>query len=126
MFRLMLRWHLQNNFLNSISQGLLSNNVKLHNVCLHLSPLKWSFIIFSHVYSEKNSFFKNCWQDNHKVIPYFPYYVMILCDMNLELYDIAENLHVLYQENFKFFQKRLHTAAVLKAEKTTVQARPFL
>lgn len=37
---------------------------------------------------------------------------MILCDMNLELYDIAENLNGFYQENFKFVQKKLHTAAV--------------
>lgn len=54
---------------------------------------------------------------------------MILCDMNLELYDIAENLHVLYQENFKFFQKEAThggSPEFALVQTTTAQARPFL
>lgn len=55
---------------------------------------------------------------------------MILCDMNLEPYDIAENLNVFFIK--RIFQIRPKEAThgsspeFALAQKTTVQARPFL
>lgn len=49
---------------------------------------------------------------------------MILCDMNLELYDIAESLNVFYQETKEATHCGSPEFALVQT--TTAQARPFL
>lgn len=54
---------------------------------------------------------------------------MILCDMNLELYDIAENLNVFLSREFQIRPKEAThggSPEFALAQKTTAQARPFL
>lgn len=56
------------------------------------------------------------------VIPYFPYFVKLFCDMNLALYDNAANLNVF------FFIKIVSQSGSpqFALGKRTTEARPFL